>query len=458
MVAQFEKSTQLPISPAELFAWHERPGAFERLVPPWENVRLRHHPKTLEDGALVELEIRQGPFKLAWTSEIYAVRRGREFRDRQIKGPFARWNHRHGFDPAPDGGSILRDQVEYALPGGPAGRMAGGSHARSTLQRMFDYRHRIMKNDLALQKKYPSPQMKILVTGASGMIGSALVPYLRSCGHEVIRAVRRKSEVAKDAIHWKPEKGFEGGTKALEGIDAVIHLAGKNIAAGRWSDSVKREIRDSRVEPTRVLCGLLARMERKPKVLISSSAIGIYPDMGDEWIDEDGPINEDYLADVSREWEAATSAASSAGIRVVLPRTGIVLDPSGGALKKMLPAFKLGIAGRLGSGEQYMSWIALDDMIAGFHHALATEELHGAVNFTAPNPATNRDFTKTLAKVLRRPVGPPAPEFALKLAFGEMAEATMLKSNRVRPAVLQSTGYEFLFPELEGALRHLLGK
>lgn len=454
----FERKTPLPVSSEELFAWHERPGAFERLTPPWEDVRLMEHPARLEDGGHVVLEVRQGPVRLKWVSELYDVERGRAFHDRQIKGPFARWKHRHGFDPKDGSTSVLVDRVEYALPGGAAGNLAGGCHARTTLDRMFRYRHRTMKNDLELQQKYPLEPMRILVTGASGLIGSALVPFLRSCGHEVVRAVRRKSDVAKDAILWHPQKGFEGGAKALEGIDAVIHLAGKNIAAGRWSDNMKRELRESRVPVTRVLCETLAKMERKPRALISSSAVGIYPDGADKWFDEESTPGSGFLCDLAREWEEATAPARAAGIRVVLPRTGIVLSPKGGALKKMLPAFRLGLGGRLGSGRQYMSWIALDDMLAGFYHALAREDVSGAYNFVAPNPVDGRTFTRTLARVLRRPVGPPAPEFALRLALGDMADEALLRSIRARPKRLLESGYDFLFPELEDALRHVLGR
>lgn len=298
--------------------------------------------------------------------------------------------------------------------------------------------------------------MKVAVTGASGLVGSALVPFLTAGGHEVVRLVRRAPR-ARDEARWDPAAGTIE-TAALEGVDAVVNLSGENIAAGRWTEARKAALRSSRVGPTRLLAETLTRLKGKRRVLVSASAIGYYGDRGDTWVtEEDGPAD-DFLGRLAIEWEGAAAPAAGAGIRVVHLRTGLVLTPAGGALGKMLLPFKAGLGGVLGSGAQYMSWIALDDLLGAIHHALDRDEISGALNAVAPEPVTNRVFTKTLGRVLGRPTIAPAPAFALRLALGEMADATLLSSTRVKPERLLATGYRFRFPELEDALRHLLGK
>ncbi|MCE2543527.1 MAG: TIGR01777 family oxidoreductase [Acidobacteria bacterium] len=298
--------------------------------------------------------------------------------------------------------------------------------------------------------------MNVLVSGSSGLIGSALVPALSADGHAV-RRLRRAPGAGADATSWNPDDGtFAAG--ALDGLDAVVHLAGENIAGGRWTASRKSRIRDSRVEGTRRLCAALAALETPPRVLVAASAIGFYGDRGDALLDESAAPGIGFLPEVSRSWEAAAAAAREAGIRVVHLRIGIVLSPAGGALGQMLLPFKLGVGGVLGSGEQYMSWIALDDLVGIVRHALADESLSGPVNAVAPRAVTNREFTRTLGQVLRRPTILPAPAFALRIALGEMADALLLASTRVDPAALRGGSFEFLHPELDGALRQVLDR
>ena len=296
--------------------------------------------------------------------------------------------------------------------------------------------------------------MNVLLTGSSGLIGSALAPALSGDGHRV-RRLRRAASTAAGATSWNPADGaFAAG--ALDGIDAVVHLAGENIAGGRWTAARKARIRDSRVDGTRRLSEALAALDTPPRVLVAASAIGFYGDRGDALLDESAAPGTGFLPEVSRSWEAAAAPAREAGIRVVHLRIGIVLSPAGGALAQMLLPFKLGVGGVLGSGDQYMSWIALDDVVGVVRHALVDESLSGPVNTVAPQAVTNREFTRTLGKVLRRPTILPAPAFALRVALGEMADALLLASTRVDPAALRATTFEFRHPQLDGALRQLL--
>jgi len=299
--------------------------------------------------------------------------------------------------------------------------------------------------------------MRIAVTGSTGLVGSAVVGRLKESGHEVLRFVRRASGAGGGTIRWDPAAGAIDAAR-LEGIDAVVHLAGENISSGRWNAARKAAIRDSRVKGTSLLCDALAGLARPPATLVSASATGYYGDRGEELLTEDSPAGSGFLAEVCRDWEGACAPAIRKGIRVVHMRTGVVLSADGGALAKMLPLFRWGFGGVLGSGRQYMSWIALDDLVGVFLHALAREELKGAVNAVAPRPVPNREFTEALARALSRPEFLPAPAFALRLALGEMADALLLAGARVLPRRLEETGYRFLHPEIGMALSAALGR
>ncbi|MCY3665053.1 MAG: TIGR01777 family oxidoreductase [Gemmatimonadetes bacterium] len=295
--------------------------------------------------------------------------------------------------------------------------------------------------------------MKVLVAGSSGLIGTALCSRLEREGHEVVRLVRR--EPVQGELRWDPEAG-ELEQEALEGIEAAVHLGGRNIAARRWTAAVKEQLRQSRVQTTQLLAARLAGLAAPPRVLVCASAIGIYGHRRDEELDEESDTGEGFLAELGRAWEGASAVAAEAGIRVVQARLGIVFSHQGGALAKMLLPFRLGVGGKIGDGRQYVGWISLEDAVAALVYAVENDALRGPVNLTAPQQVTNAELTRTLGRVLRRPTLLPLPAFAAKLVLGELAEEGLLASQRVRPTRLLEAGFEFAYPELEGALRHAL--
>jgi uncharacterized protein (TIGR01777 family) len=297
--------------------------------------------------------------------------------------------------------------------------------------------------------------MKVLISGATGLIGSALVAELESGGHRTTRLTR--SPRSSEDVGWDPSSGTIDASR-IEGHDAVVHLAGESIGEGRWTPEKKRRIMQSRSEGTRLLAETIAGLPEPPEVLVSASAVGYYGDRGNELLREDSEPGWDFLAEVCRAWEAAADPAREAGIRVVHPRNGIVLSTGGGALARTLPIFKLGGGGRIGSGRQWWSWVAIDDVAGAYVHALTQDSLEGPLNVAAPNPLTNAEYTRVLGEVLNRPTVFPIPAPAARLMLGEVADALLLASQRVEPAKLEESGYEFRHPELEGALRHLIGR
>jgi uncharacterized protein len=292
--------------------------------------------------------------------------------------------------------------------------------------------------------------MKVAVTGTSGLIGSSLVSFLSKKDITVCKILREST--IDNEISWKPESGDWGSVFA----NGIVHLAGENIATGKWTNEKKEKIKSSRIEGTKRLCDHVIKLPTPPSVFVCASAIGFYGDRGAEVLNEDSPRGSGFLSDVCIGWEEAAKAISNAGIRVVNLRFGMVLSNAGGALAKMLTPFKMGMGGRIGSGKQYMSWAAIDDITGAICHALFTDSLRGPVNVASPNPVTNREFTKTLGRALNRPTIMPMPAFAARLAFGEMANELLLASTRVEPKKLLDTGYRFQYPELEDALKHIL--
>ncbi|NJL92342.1 MAG: TIGR01777 family protein [Anaerolineae bacterium] len=453
----FETSVEVSAPVQALFDYHERPGAFLRINPPWEPVEVVEHTGGIRDGARVDIRLNIGPVPVRWLLTHQNYQHGVQFEDQQVRGPFAFWRHTHRTEPLDDTHSRLIDHIEYRLPMGVLGKTFGGAFARAKLRRMFTYRHAVTLHDLHTQRRYPQTPLRIAITGASGLIGTQLAAFLSISGHEVLRLVRGVSNPARGKSPWNPTQGRLDPAQ-LEGLDAVIHLAGEDIAGQRWTPAQKQRILESRSQGTRLLAETLAQLQQPPHVLLSASAVGYYGDRDAEILTEDSPPGDLFVSEVVRAWEDATQPARDAGIRVVNLRMGTVLALQGGALARMLLPFQLGTGGTLGNGRQWMSWISLDDVLGAFYHALMTEALSGPVNVVAPAPVTNQEYTRTLGRVLARPTLIPIPPLALRVLYGELANELLFASTRALPHHLEATGYQFRHRELEPALRHVLGR
>jgi uncharacterized protein (TIGR01777 family) len=446
MTFQHQGLVDAPVE--EVFAWHARPGALARLLPPWQPVWVRQESGSLRDGEAV-LGL---PGGIKWVAKHQpdAYDPPHRFAD-ELTSPFQialRWRHAHQFREAGPGSTQINDTVDTTLP-------------HRWLRPTFAYRQRQIAGDLAAHgwaRTYRAEPLKVAMTGSSGLIGTALTAFLTAGGHHVIRLVRRTPKDATER-QWRPD---DPDTDLLDGIDAVIHLAGASIA-GRFTDGHKHRIQESRLQPTAALAWLAARSAthgRGPECLVQASAIGFYgADRGDETLTEASPRGDGFLADVVSDWEAASSPAREAGVRVVHVRTGIVQSPRGGTLRLLLPIFELGLGGRLGSGQQWTSWIGIDDLLDIYYRAAVDQQLAGPVNAVGPEPVRNRDYTAILAGVLRRPAVLPVPAFGPQLLLGSEGARELAGANqRVRPERLLGVGYPFRHSQLEPALRHLLGR
>jgi len=445
---EYESVVDQPLD--EVFGWHTRPGAMTRLVPPWQPMIVVAEAESLADGRAV-LGL---PGGLRWIAQH--ERDGFDPPHRFVDalssaGPrslpprvIGWWRHTHEFFDAPGGGTRVRDEVDTTVPG-------------AALRPTFVYRHRQLADDLAAHRDAAAAGMRPLVvaiTGASGLVGSALTAFLTTGGHRVIRLVRRPAR-SKDERQWRADAP---APDLLSGVDAVVHLAGASIA-GRFTAGHTAAIRDSRIEPTRLLTQVAADSDDGPRVFVCASAVGIYGfDRGDAVLCEESVRGEGFLADVVADWEAATRPADDAGLRVVNIRTGIVQAAAGGTLRLLRPLFLAGMGGRLGNGWQWLSWIGLDDLVGVYHRALYDTRLTGPVNAVGPEPVRNVDYTKALADVLHRPAVLPVPSFGPRLLLGgqgarELAEA----DQRVVPTKLTELSHRFRHVNVEDALAHQLG-
>jgi uncharacterized protein (TIGR01777 family) len=435
----------------EVFAWHARPGAIHRLLPPWQPMSVVAEAASLADGRAV-LGL---PGGLRWSAQHnpadytpparFVDELGRDGLRSLPTGLVGHWRHEHLFDAVDDRRTRVTDRVDTPVPG-------------RLLRQTFRYRHRQLSDDLAAHRwacEQGTRPGSVAVTGASGLIGSALTAFLSTGGYRVIRLVRREPRDDTER-RWDPESPAAG---LLAGVDAVVHLAGASIA-GRFNDSHKKALRDSRIEPTRRLAECAAQAADGPAVFVSASAIGRYGhDRADEELDESAHRGDGFLADVVSEWEAATAPAAAAGLRVVTVRTGIVQTPRGGTLQLMRPLFAAGLGGPLGGGRQWLSWIDIDDLVDVYHRALVDAGLSGPVNAVAPQPVRNIDYTRSLAAVLHRPAVLPVPAAGPALLLGgQGARELAMASQRVVPARLIAAGHRFRRPDLDQCLRHQLGK
>ena len=481
----FKQSVVLPISAQECFDWHERPGAFERLCPPWDPVHILHKDPHIRDDARVVLKVKALPgIQVQLEARHKNYQHGVSFEDYQVKGPFAEWVHTHHMQDHEQEGSkdaqqsdeaqmsneaedssiisppnqcTLTDHIQYSLPLGALGQWGGGNMVRQRLNQLFHYRHQVMLHDVQLHALAQGRTLTIAVSGARGLIGNALCALLTTGGHQVIRLVRRLTGAPDERLWETPDQ-----VPDLSDVDAVVHLAGENVAQ-RWSKAAKDRIMQSRVTRTQALAQALATYAQnnpscKTKTFIVASGIGYYGHSSEQVFDESAPLGEGFLASVCQAWENASMSAQQAGIRVVTMRIGIVLSPTGGALAKLLLPFKAGIGGPVADGQQWMSWISLHDVVGALYFALLQDEVVGVVNAVAPHAVRNKEFSQVLAKVIQRPCLFPVPAFVLKMLYGEMAKETVLTSQHVVPKQLQKLGYPFMHENLENSLRFLLGK
>jgi len=447
----FEARTEIGAVAAEAFRWHARPGAFTRLSPPWDRVEVTSERGGIENGGRLEMRWGTPPFALPWVAVHEGYEEGRRFVDVQESGPFSHWVHEHRFEDAGKGRSLLVDRIDYALPLGKAGDFVLGAYTHRKLLRLFRYRGAITAGDLGRHAPFAaSPPLRIAISGASGMIGRQLAAFFTAGGHEVLRFARARKARAQE-VGWNPEIG-RIDHEALEGLDAVVHLAGASIASARWTGERKSEILASRVSGTKLLAEALAVLRQPPRVFLSASGIGFYGDRGPQRVDESAGPGNGFLADVCRKWEAATEPASAAGIRTVLMRFGVIVSSRGGALEKMLLPFKLGLGGPIGHGRQVMSWIALDDVLYAIHHLIRNDAVAGPVNVVAPGALPQREFARELGRALHRPAVVPLPEFAVRKLFGQLGEEALLAGAFVEPAALRRAGFTWSVARLDEAL------
>ena len=468
----FESTLEVSVPVEKLFSWHENPGAFERLTPSFDPVKVSKRMGGV-DGGTVYIDMKAGPIPLTWVAQHHSYKKNVQFLEDQTSGPFVgplpfwngTWHHQHLFKKVDSKNSIVTDRLNYDFPMDPFGSIFGSWYTKKRLKQMFAYRRNITENDLYEQSKYKGKPLDIAVTGGSGLVGAELMPYLTTAGHKVENIVRGRPK--KGELGWNLQKGTISN---LEGKDAVVHLAGEPInkpIAGvvpvPWTKWKRKEILESRVKGTRILAEHLASLNNPPKVLVCASAIGYYGDNGDALLSEDGAKGNDYFSRVVKEWEAAAKPAIDAGIRVVFLRLAPVMSPLGGALQVLsLPAM-LGSSPPVAGGKQWWSWIAIDDVIGSIYHSIITESLSGAVNVASPNPVRQKEWAATLAKVFWGRLGKlttliPVPGFILKTFLGEFGDVLALSSIKVDSSKLIESGYKFRFEDLENCFRHLLGK
>lgn len=439
---QWTFQTELPVPSHEAFEWALGRGALERLLPPWAHVSLLFPPDTK-----VGLKLRWGFFSVRAILERTLRILDLEMDEIQVRGPFRHFQHRQRFVPNDPLSCTMVDDVTcaFALP-------FCNPWIEAALKRYFTWRHALIREDLKLIGSYPRRHLRILLSGSSGFIGTKLKVFLELAGHEIVRLVRERKALTGDAIFWDPLHG-EVDKGDFEGFDAVIHLAGQGIAQKRWTPKIKEQLASSRIRDTRLLAQVLCGLQRPPATFIGASAIGFYGNRGHEELSEDSqPGKGGFLTTLAGEWEKASEPLKDKGIRVVHARFAAVLGAGGGMLAKLLPVYRSGLGGKVGSGSQLLSWIGIDDLLGGLYHCLMNPAVNGPVNFAAPQALSQEEFSRILAKKVGRPAFCHVPAFLLKLAMGEMGQELILSSQNVKPVRLLQTGFVFRYPDLKTAL------
>jgi uncharacterized protein (TIGR01777 family) len=461
--ARYTSNISVPVD--ALYRYHASGGALQRLLPPWQDIRLQswkggnrsqHKAKweqfgDISVGSEVTLSIHKGPFAVTMRAKHVEESNPHGFVDEQVQGMFQQWKHQHQFLPLSTQHSQLTDSISYH----PKMSLLTSWFVEREIDKMFTFRHKRTQYDVEYFAQFANlPKYTIAISGSTGFVGRNLLAYLRAAGHDVRTIVRTKTDNPHDIL-WDISKKWMEKEK-LEGVDVVIHLAGESIDQ-RWTASAKQRILQSRKEGTELLASTIVELQRPPKVCIFASAIGVYGSNPEYVCDEDAPMGTDFLSTVCQVWESAAQPLKEVGIRVVQPRLGVVIGAQGGVLQKMLLPFSLGLGGNIGSGRQWMSWVALDDVLRSMLYMIHTDHVQGPINLVSPQPLQNADFTKILGTVLHRPTWFSVPSPAIRLLFGEMGEALVLQGARVNSNRLQQMGFSFQWSELSDFLRFELG-
>ncbi len=458
----FVKRVKLSSNIETVFEYHTHEEAINRLIPPWSPLQVLKSNTDLKNGTIAILRLKIGPFGIRWIAQHSGYIQNRQFQDRMIKGPLKYWLHTHSFIPNEINNCIMEDRIDYSPP---FGLLAGNNFINKKigdkLYQLFYYRHHILKNDMNLLKLVGNNNgKKVLITGSTGLIGSALVPFLNTVGnHHITRMVRPLSKYRDNntrIVKWDPEKD-KIDIDNLNGFDTIIHLGGENIF-GRWSNSKKRKLFDSRIKTTRFLCDSLSKLKSPPSTLICASAIGFYGSQGSNVLTEETSPGSGFLSDVCQKWEDSTESAKSIGIRVINARFGMVLTPKGGILQKLVKPSVLKIGLKFPDENQYVSWVSIEDVIGCILYFIRDSSIKGPVNVVSPNPIKMSEFMKVLSQVLDNKIIVPIAKSPLKLAFGEFADYVVSSSSYVLPKKLALAGYTFLNTNLENTLRLLLGR